>query len=63
VVRPRLFTNYSLHENREQVMSEFRALYNLMQAEPALTLLVSHDVTQRAELIRSGLLGEHFELP
>jgi glyoxylase-like metal-dependent hydrolase (beta-lactamase superfamily II) len=61
--RPRLVTDYSLHENREQVMGEFRALHDLMQAEPDLTLLVSHDVAQRAELIRSGLLGDRFELP
>ncbi len=61
--RPRLVTDYMLHENREQVMSEFRALHDLMRAEPALTLLVSHDVEQRAALIRSGLLGDHFELP
>ena len=61
--RPRVITNFLVHENRAQVMGEFRALYNLMQAEPALTLLVSHDVTERAALIESGLLGEHFERP
>ena len=61
--RPRVITNFLVHENRAQVMSEFRALYNLMQAEPSLTLLVSHDVTERAALIESGLLDEHFERP
>ena len=44
-------------------MGEFRALHNLMNAEPALTLLASHDVAERAALIQSGLLGQHFELP
>lgn len=61
--RPRVITNFLVHENRQQVMGEFRALHNLMNAEPALTLLVSHDAAERAALIQSGLLGEHFDFP
>jgi glyoxylase-like metal-dependent hydrolase (beta-lactamase superfamily II) len=61
--RPRFVTNVLIGEDRAQVMGEFRALHELMKAEPKLTLLVSHDVTQRAALIRAGLLGDHFEVP
>jgi glyoxylase-like metal-dependent hydrolase (beta-lactamase superfamily II) len=60
--RPRVVTNIVVGENRAQVMSEFRALHNLMKADPKLTLLVSHDVGQRKALLAAGLLGEHFEL-
>ena len=58
--RPRLVTDFFIHENREQVMSEFRTLHDVSEREP-IQFVVSHDVDQRKELIAAGLLGEHFE--
>jgi len=58
--RPRLVTDFFLHENRDQVMSEFRTLHDTVEREP-IQLVVSHDVDQRAELLAAGVLGEHFE--
>ncbi|HKC49729.1 MAG TPA: MBL fold metallo-hydrolase [Myxococcota bacterium] len=58
--RPRLVTDYFIHENRAQVMAEFRTLHDLAEREP-IQLVVSHDVDQRKELLASGVLGEHFE--
>jgi len=59
--RPRLVTDYYIHENRDQVLNEFRTLHDLGASEPALQIVVSHDVDQRGELIQSGLLGDHFQ--
>jgi len=58
--RPRLVTDFFIHENRDQVLAEFRTLHDMAEREP-IQLVVSHDVDQRKELAASGVLGEHFE--
>ncbi|HTO70168.1 MAG TPA: MBL fold metallo-hydrolase [Myxococcota bacterium] len=58
--RPRLVTDFFIHENRDQVLAEFRTLHDVAEREP-IQFVVSHDVDQRRELIAAGLLGEHFE--
>ncbi|MFI5315550.1 MAG: MBL fold metallo-hydrolase [Myxococcota bacterium] len=58
--RPRLVTDFFIHENREQVLAEFRTLHDLDESK-SLQLVVSHDVDQRKELLASGVLGEHFQ--
>jgi glyoxylase-like metal-dependent hydrolase (beta-lactamase superfamily II) len=58
--RPRLVTDLFIHENRDQVLAEFRTLHDLAQREPALVLVVSHDVDERKDLIAKGVLGDHF---
>lgn len=59
--RPRMVTDYFIHENRHQVMSEFRTLYDVSEREKELTLIASHDCDERADLVKSGVLGEHFQ--
>ena len=58
--RPRLVTDLFIHENRDQVLAEFRALHDLGEREPALVIVVSHDVDERKDLIAKGVLGDHF---
>jgi glyoxylase-like metal-dependent hydrolase (beta-lactamase superfamily II) len=58
--RPRLVTDFFIHENRDQVMAEFRTLHDVSEHEP-IQFVVSHDVDQRKELLASGVLGEHFQ--
>lgn len=60
--RPRLVTWIFIGENRAEVLAQFRTLHDLAEREP-IQLVVSHDVDQRKELLASGVLGEHFELP
>ena len=59
--RPRLVTDYFIHENREQVLNEFRTLHDLGTSEPGVQIVVSHDLDQRGQLIKSGVLGDHFQ--
>jgi glyoxylase-like metal-dependent hydrolase (beta-lactamase superfamily II) len=58
--RPRLVTDFFIHENRQQVMAELRTLHDTSEREP-IQFVVSHDVDQRKELLAAGVLGEHFE--
>ena len=58
--RPRLVTDYFVHENRAQVLDEFRTLHDLAEREPVI-IVVSHDVDERKQLLASHDLGEHFE--
>ncbi len=58
--RPRLVTDFFIHENRAQVLAEFRTLHDVAEHEP-IQFVVSHDVDQRKELLASGVLGGHFE--
>jgi glyoxylase-like metal-dependent hydrolase (beta-lactamase superfamily II) len=58
--RPRLVTDLFIHENRDQVLAEFRTLHDLAETEPALVIVVSHDVDERKDLIAKGVLGDHF---
>jgi glyoxylase-like metal-dependent hydrolase (beta-lactamase superfamily II) len=59
--RPRLVTDFFIHENRDQVLAEFRTLHDLAGREPKVQIVVSHDLDQRGELIKSGVLGDHFQ--
>lgn len=54
--RPRLVTDFFLHENRTQVLAQFRTLYDLMQAHPQVAIVVSHDPEQRRQLLADGAL-------
>ena len=55
--RPRLVTDFFLGEDRRAVLAQFRTLHDLMQAEPDLELIVSHDREQRRRLIESRIMG------
>jgi len=57
--RPR-FVTLLIGENRSQVLDQLRALHDLAAAEPRLTQVVSHDSSQRAELLASGFLIDGF---
>jgi glyoxylase-like metal-dependent hydrolase (beta-lactamase superfamily II) len=61
--RPRLVTNLLLNEDREAVLNQFRALHDLMQAEPDLWIVPSHDGQLRDAMIAAGVLGEGWLLP
>ena len=54
--RPRLVTQFFLHEDRAAVLNQFRALHDLMEANPNLAVVVSHDRDQRQQLLESGRL-------
>jgi len=56
--RPRLVTDLYLGEDREAVLHQFRALHDLLEAQPAVTIVPSHDRQQRRALVASGLLRE-----
>ena len=56
--RPRIVTDWILGEDRSAVLNQIRRLHDLAKEEPALRQIVSHDVTQRAELIAAGWLQE-----
>lgn len=58
--RPRLVTDFFLHEDRDAVLAQFRALHELA-ATGTVQLIASHDVDQRRELVASGKLGAHFQ--
>lgn len=58
--RPRLVTDLFLGEDRRAVLAQFRALSELMRANPRLVVVVSHDEDQRRALVESGLLKEGF---
>jgi len=59
--RPRLVTDLFIGENRAQVLDEFRTLHDLPATEPAVVIVVSHDVDERKDLIARGVLGDHFQ--
>jgi glyoxylase-like metal-dependent hydrolase (beta-lactamase superfamily II) len=61
--RPRLVTDVFLGEDREAVMGQLRKLHDLAVANPALHIVVSHDVAQRRKLLDEGVMGEGFVLP
>ena len=61
--RPRLVTDLFIHENRDQVLAEFRTLHDLAEKEPALVIVVSHDVDERKDLIAKGVLWRPLRVP
>jgi glyoxylase-like metal-dependent hydrolase (beta-lactamase superfamily II) len=63
VVRERpLFMTLIVHENRDQVMGEFKALHALQQAEPKLKLIPGHDGAVVKALSEEGLVTQGFKL-
>jgi glyoxylase-like metal-dependent hydrolase (beta-lactamase superfamily II) len=58
--RPRLVTELFIGEDRRAVLAQFRAISELMRANPQLVVVVSHDADQRQRLIESGLLRDGF---
>jgi len=55
--RPRLVTDLILGEDRAAVLDQFRTLHDLMEAEPGVVLVSSHDADQRRSLVRRGTFG------
>jgi glyoxylase-like metal-dependent hydrolase (beta-lactamase superfamily II) len=58
--RPRLVTDYFLHEDRKAVMGELRTLHDLLQAQPDVLVVVSHDRDERQQLLANGALHDGF---
>jgi glyoxylase-like metal-dependent hydrolase (beta-lactamase superfamily II) len=63
LVRERpLFMTLIVHENRDQVLGEFKALHDLQQAEPKLKLVPGHDGVVVKALTADGLVTQGFKL-
>ena len=60
--RPRL-AELGMRENAGQVTAELRTLHDLHETNPAVHIVVSHDVPQLAELENAGLIGRGFTPP
>ncbi|MBM4265104.1 MAG: hypothetical protein FJ144_00595 [Deltaproteobacteria bacterium] len=60
--RPRLVTDWFLGEDRAAVLAQFRTLHDLLETDPKVQVVVSHDPDQRAELLRTGALVDGFSL-
>jgi glyoxylase-like metal-dependent hydrolase (beta-lactamase superfamily II) len=58
--RPKLVTDWFLGEDRRAVLSQFRALHELMRSHPQLFVVVSHDPGERKRLLESGALVDGF---
>ena len=56
--RPRLVTDFFLGEDRKAVLAQFRTLHDLMQTNPKLVIVVSHDRDQREQLLSAGVLTD-----
>ena len=56
-----LFMTTIIGENREQVLGEFQALHELMQAEPAIAVVPGHDAPAVAALVAAGVLQQGFQ--
>ncbi len=62
IVRERpLFMTLIVHENRDQVMGEFKALHALQQAEPGLKLIPGHDGVVVKALTAEGIVTQGFK--
>jgi glyoxylase-like metal-dependent hydrolase (beta-lactamase superfamily II) len=57
-----LFMTLMIGENRRQVMGEFQALHQLMQAEPKINLVPGHDGVTVKALAAEGLVTQGFKL-
>ena len=56
--RPRLVTDFFLHEDRRAVLAQLRTLHDLVRDRPEIAVVVSHDRDQRARWIGSGVLED-----
>lgn len=63
-VRPRFVQQVYMSppEDRGKVADQIRALHDLSKAEPALTMIPSHDAAYIEELIAKGLITEKFAI-
>ena len=61
--RPRFITDWFLNEDRTAVLHQFRALHDLLAAEPALEQVPSHDPEVRARLVAAGTLVDGLLVP
>ncbi|TXH83443.1 MAG: MBL fold metallo-hydrolase [Rhizobium sp.] len=62
IVRERpLFMTLIVHENRDQVMGEFKALNALQKAEPQVKLIPGHDGVVVKALTAEGLVAQGFK--
>jgi len=59
--RPRLVTDWFLHEDRHAVLAQFRTLHDLDAEHPEVRIVVSHDTEEREALLDAGVLGRRFE--
>ncbi len=55
-----LFMTAIIGENREQVLGEFQALHELMQAEPGIAIVPGHDGPAVDALVAAGVLQQGF---
>lgn len=60
--RPRLFSQFVLHEDRDAVFAELAALKALHAAEPNVLIVPGHDVAAVEALIASGAMTAQFKL-
>ena len=58
--RPRLLSEFMLHEDRDAVFAELAMLKALHEAEPDLLIVPGHDVAAVDALIASGALSKSF---
>ena len=56
-----LFMTLIVHENRDQVMGEFKALNALQKAEPQVKLIPGHDGVVVKALTAEGLVTQGFK--
>ena len=59
--RPRLLSEFMLHEDRDVVFSELAMLKALHEAEPNLLIVPGHDVAAVDALIASGAMTSRFK--
>jgi glyoxylase-like metal-dependent hydrolase (beta-lactamase superfamily II) len=60
--RPYLLSWIMLHEDRDAVANELRALHDLAQANPTLHIVTAHDHAVHEELVSKGLVKRGFTL-
>jgi glyoxylase-like metal-dependent hydrolase (beta-lactamase superfamily II) len=60
--RPRLLSQFMLHENRDAVFAELATLKALHEAEPELSIVPGHDVAAIDALLRAGVMTARFQL-
>ena len=59
--RPRLLSDFMLHEDRDAVFSELAMLQALHEAEPDLVIVPGHDVAVVDKLVAGGIMEAGFK--
>jgi glyoxylase-like metal-dependent hydrolase (beta-lactamase superfamily II) len=62
VGRPYVLSKLMLHEDRDAVANQLRALHDLAQANPALHLVAAHDHAVHESLVAQGIVHRGFSL-